>query len=152
MVQLLVNANRPDDARGTPLLSAAQAGTLSRQFTLCSLLPLLTTSPKDSPCGPCRLGMMGAVKLQLEWREGSSDRTSYDGQTQPSWAAEGRHDRVVELLLGQEDLSPDRLDNGGRTRLLWVAKSGFGGVVELLLGGYDVSTDKRYNGGRTLLL
>ena len=56
------------------------------------------------------------------------------GMTPLIWAASCGHEKVVELLLRQEDTQPDMVDNNGRTGLLCAARNGHEAVVKLFLG------------------
>jgi len=57
------------------------------------------------------------------------------GMTPLIWAARCGHEKVVELLLQQEDIRPDMRDKiDGRTALLYAARNGHEAVVKLFLG------------------
>jgi len=57
------------------------------------------------------------------------------GMTPLIWAARCGHEKVVELLLQQEDIRPDMRDKiDGRTALLYAARNGHEEVVKLFLG------------------
>jgi len=57
------------------------------------------------------------------------------GMTPLKWAARCGREKVVELLLQQEDIQPDMRDKDeGRTALLYAARNGHEEVVKLFLG------------------
>jgi ankyrin repeat protein len=64
-----------------------------------------------------------------------------------SWAAEGGHEAVVELLLrtGEADVNPKDMD--GRSPLSWAAEEGHEAVVELLLRTGEADVDLKDNDG-----
>jgi len=58
------------------------------------------------------------------------------------WAARNGHERVVEILLGQDDSSPDKRGKLDRTPLSFAAGNGHEGVLKMLLGRDDVNPDR----------
>jgi len=67
------------------------------------------------------------------------------------WAARKRHERVVEILLRQDDVSPDERGEDGQTALWLAARYGSEGVARMLLEREEVNPDKPDKDGRTPL-
>ena len=55
------------------------------------------------------------------------------GRTPLAWAARNRHEEVVKMLLGREEVDPDVPDNDGQTPLSFAAEYGSKGVLQILL-------------------
>jgi hypothetical protein len=65
-------------------------------------------------------------------------------------AANGGHERTLQLLLEGEEINVDAKDSSSRTPLSWAAQRGYGAVVQLLLEkGADIMA-KECNGWTTL--
>ena len=73
------------------------------------------------------------------------------GNTPLGWAAHNRHEGVVKILLGRDDVDADKPNNSGRTPLSCAASSGHEGVVKILLGRDDVDPNRPDDGGQTPL-
>ena len=69
-----------------------------------------------------------------------------------AWAARYRHEEVVKMLLGREEVNPDEPNAHGQTPLSYAAAEGNEEVVKILLGREDVNPDRPDNDGRTPLL
>ena len=74
------------------------------------------------------------------------------GNTPLLWAALNGHERVVEVLLGRDDINPNKLDEDGLTPLWWAVWNGHVGVAELLLGRDDVNPYQQVDGSLTPLV
>ena len=68
-----------------------------------------------------------------------------------AWAAQCGHDRVVRILLSEDDIEADKPDKYGRTPLLLAARNGNEEMVRMLLGRNDVNPNKPDLDGRTSL-
>ena len=73
------------------------------------------------------------------------------GGTPLVWAAWKGHEKVAEVLLGQDDIDPNKRCVGGRTPLLCAAWQGHEGVVRILLGRGDTNLEQQEALGRTPL-
>ncbi|KAK3297422.1 uncharacterized protein B0H64DRAFT_473534 [Chaetomium fimeti] len=111
---------------------------------------LVATGSTSSP--PFRGGGAGAVHLAACYglvralaallRDGRNPdaKDSYH-RTPLSYAAQGGHVDVVELLLAMDRVDPDSADGLGRTPLWWAANGGHEAVVRLLLDTGQVKPD-----------
>ena len=70
------------------------------------------------------------------------NQTDCKGSAPLMWAPSNRHEGVVEVLLGRDDVNPDKPDIYGRTPLWWAAKNGHMGVVGILLERDDIDPKK----------
>ena len=73
------------------------------------------------------------------------------GHTPLVWATRNGHEKVVEILLGQDSVNPEKLNEYGRTPLWWAARNGHERVVKVLLRRGDVGPDKPNDHGQTPL-
>ena len=55
------------------------------------------------------------------------------------WAARNGHEKVVKILLGQDDINPEKPGGWGYAPLICAASNGHEGVVKILLGQDDVN-------------
>jgi len=67
------------------------------------------------------------------------------------WAGDGRHEEVVRILLGRNDVNPDHADKRGRTPLSWAAGYGSEESVRMLLERDDINPHSVDKSGRTPL-
>ena len=60
-----------------------------------------------------------------------------------TWAVEGGHEGIVQMLLHRKDVNPDQPDTEyGLTPLSWAAEKGYEQVMEMLLEREDVNPDQ----------
>jgi len=67
------------------------------------------------------------------------------------WGSNDRHEEIVRILLGRNDLDPDRADKRGRTPLSWAAEYGHEESVRMLLERDDVNPHNVDKSGQTPL-
>ncbi|KAK5637663.1 hypothetical protein RRF57_013378 [Xylaria bambusicola] len=84
-------------------------------------------------------GHIEVVKLLLEHGADVTVANSY-GSTPLIRASSHGHDKIVGLLLAQQNVDPQSSDANGRTALSWAAAKGHETVIELLI------TDERLDG------
>ena len=72
------------------------------------------------------------MKLLLKREDIDTDSPDRDGRIPLSFAASGRHEKVVKILLEHGDPNPDLPDSNGRTPLPIAASRRHEGVVKLL--------------------
>jgi ankyrin repeat protein len=80
----------------------------------------------------------------------ANSKDIYDGSSLP-WAAEGRHEAVVKLLVERDDVGADSKDENGRTPLSWATEKGHEAVVKALLNTGKVDVDSKDENGWTPL-
>ena len=73
------------------------------------------------------------------------------GDTPLVWAARNRHQGVVEILLGRDDIDPDKPGVFGQTPLSCAAWNGHESVVKILLGRGEVDPNGVDNDSETPL-
>ena len=150
-----IDPNRGDKYGKTPILLAAEEGhegvvklLLGRKDVNPHIFGMFRVNPNIcyDENKPDRV-----MWLAYEWEKVYGNMRNKNGLILLRFAIKGRHNKVVELLLGREDISPNMADNRGRTPLSWAAEYWSYEVVELLLGRGDVSPNMPDNDGRTPL-
>jgi len=100
-------------------------------------LPYDRRHPEPFPALHCisYLGIAEVAETLIQMNRWDVNQRGDAGMTPLIWAAICGNEKVVELLLRQEDIQPDMADNiGGRTALSWAAGNGHEAVVRLFLG------------------
>ncbi|KAI9782352.1 MAG: hypothetical protein M1839_005225 [Geoglossum umbratile] len=95
-------------------------------------------------------GLVGII-IGLLKKGYSPDLQDSYGRTPLSWAAQGRHEAVIKLLLAAGEVDVDSKDSCGKTPLSWAAGGGHEAVVKLLLAVRKVDVDSKDFIGRTPL-
>ena len=96
-------------------------------------------------------GIVELVTALLEKGCYDINKEDFSGCTPLGWAAHNGHEKVVKILLGQEEVNPDVPDSFGQTPLSHAAWTGHEGVVKMLLAQEEVFPDKPDKDGRTPL-
>ena len=73
------------------------------------------------------------------------------GRSPLSWAAEGGHEVVMQLLMERNDVDLNSRDTNGWTPLSWAAQKGHEAAVRLLIGRSDTDINCKDMDGRTPL-
>ena len=79
------------------------------------------------------------------------NQSDCDGNTPFMWAARSGHERVVEILLGRNDVNPEKPNVFGKTPLCYAAEYGHEGVMKILLGRDDIYPETPSSYGQTPL-
>ncbi|KAF3154968.1 hypothetical protein TWF569_010588 [Orbilia oligospora] len=155
-----LDASASDTLRMTPLMMAAQAGSIE-------VIKLLLSQPGANPnfrskqdgwtalYWAIRVGGPQAAQLLLEEVPDLEVNIKDMKFNRPllSWATIKEQETVVRLLLRSKDIQPDAICNGGRTALSWAAVSGYTEITKMLSRRSDVDLNAKdsYH-GRTPLI
>ena len=96
-------------------------------------------------------GIVEAVAGFIEVQGCDINKRDCVGNTPLMWAARNGHERVVEILLRQDNVIPDKPCKKGQTPLWNASRNGHEGVVRILLEREKVNPDKSDNDCRTPL-
>ena len=95
-------------------------------------------------------GIIEAVAGFIEVESCDINKRDCVGNTPLMWAARNGHERVVEILLRQDNVIPDKPCKKGQTPLWNASRNGHEGIVKILLGR-DVNPDRPNKYGQTPL-
>jgi len=94
-------------------------------------------------------GIVEIVASLVEVEGCNINQTDWRGSTLLMRAAEKGQERVVEILLGRDDVNPDQPNDEGQTPLHSAASNRHERVVKILLGRDDVNPDNPDEDGQT---
>jgi len=73
------------------------------------------------------------------------------GDTPLGWVSANRHEGVVKILLGRDEINPNMPGKDDQTPLLRAARNGHERVLKILLGGNDIDPNRPDEYGGTQL-
>ncbi|KAK3326022.1 ankyrin repeat-containing domain protein [Apodospora peruviana] len=154
LIQHGASINRQDLRWRTPLLLAAQTGSLTivRELLKCGQVDV--NLPDDQNNTPFlntvtsgRLDIIDALlthsALHLDWS---------DLDTALRWGARLGHLAVVDILIGKWGAQVNSTSRSGQTALIWAAQFGHVAVVERLIDNWGAGVNVSGANGRTALM
>jgi hypothetical protein len=89
-----------------------------------------------------KFGLVECMIAFLDHQHHTNLKDSYD-QTPLLWAVKGGHEKMVKLLLTQDDIEVNSKDKYNRAPLLWAAEGGHEKMVKLLLTQDDIEVNSK---------